>query len=163
MTLISQIEDANRRQARLYERIDQSWRRYRATGDYSCVVETAFYLNQLYAGYERVFQSVAEVFGNAVDSGGWHRSLLERMRLSVKGLRPALVGDEGFRCLNELRAFRHFFRHAYDVDLEPDRVELVLKKAFRLRELWAQEGRSFVEFLHEMERASDDKSEFDLG
>lgn len=157
LTLISQIEDAEERQARLYERLGSSWGRYRATGEYSFLVETAFYLNQLYGGYERVFQSIAELFGNSIDRAGWHKSLLEKMRVAIKGLRPAVLGDESFRCLNDLRAFRHFFRHAYDVDLELEKVELVLKKALRFKELWADERRAFLEFLEDMTAAADDE------
>ncbi|MBC7339546.1 MAG: hypothetical protein H5U04_06755 [Firmicutes bacterium] len=156
LTLMGEIEDANRRQARLYEKLERSWGRYRAAGEYSSLVETAFYLNQLYSGYERVLEAVAEVFGNSVEGPGRHKSLLEKMRLHVKGLRPALVGDEAFWCLNELRAFRHFFRHAYDIDLEPGKVELVVTKALRLKELWAEDTRDFMHFLEEMARMADD-------
>jgi uncharacterized protein YutE (UPF0331/DUF86 family) len=69
------------------------------------------------------------------------------MRLSLEGLRPALISEETFRCLNELRAFRHFFRHAYDTDLEPEKVELVVRKALKLKDLWAGDCRAFKEFL----------------
>ncbi|WP_342669563.1 hypothetical protein [Desulfovirgula thermocuniculi] len=74
------------------------------------------------------------------------------MRLSLEGLRPALIGEETFRCLNDLRSFRHFFRHAYDMDLEPEKVELVVKKALRLKELWANDCRAFTDFLRELIR-----------
>lgn len=47
LLLLSEIEGTNQRQARLYEKLDQSWQRYQATNDYSYLVETAFYLNQL--------------------------------------------------------------------------------------------------------------------
>lgn len=104
LALVSLIQDANRRQARLYDKLDRSWSRYRSTQDYSCLVETAFYLNQLYSGYERVFEAVAEVFDNSAEDARWHKSLLDKMRLSVKRVRPALVGDEAFWCLNEMRA-----------------------------------------------------------
>lgn len=150
LLLLSEIESTNRRQARLYEKLDQSWQRYQATNDHSYLVETAFYLNQLYSGYERVFHEVAGVFENTVDSLRWHKSLLERMRLAIEGLRPALIGDETFRCLNELRAFRHFFRHAYDTDLEPEKIALVVKKALRLKDLWDSDCQAFTAFLREL-------------
>ncbi|BAF60766.1 hypothetical protein PTH_2585 [Pelotomaculum thermopropionicum SI] len=150
LLLISEVESANRRQAQLYSKLDRSWERYQQNGDYSCLVETAFYLNQLYSGYERIFWDVAGVFENTLDSIHWHKSLLERMRLSIEGLRPALVGEETFRCLNELRAFRHFFRHAYDTDLEPEKVALVMKKALRLKDLWAGDCQAFINFLRKL-------------
>lgn len=150
LLLLSEIESTNRRQARLYEKLDQSWQRYKATNDYSYLVETAFYLNQLYSGYEKVFHEVAEVFENTVDNPRWHKSLLERMRLAIEGLRPALIDEETFRCLNELRTFRHFFRHAYDTDLEPEKIALVVKKALRLKDLWAGDCQAFTAFLQEL-------------
>lgn len=150
LLLISEVESANRRQARLYERLQRSWERHQADGDYSHLVETAFYLNQLYSGYERIFEEVAGVFENTIDSIHLHKSLLERMRLSIEGVRPALTGEETFRCLNELRAFRHFFRHAYDTDLEPEKVALVMKKALRLKDLWTRDCRAFTEFLRKL-------------
>lgn len=159
--MLSEIEDANRRQDRLYERLERSWRRYQATAEYSHLVETAFYLNQLYSGYERVFESVAQVFGNSVGGPERHKSLLERMRIHVKGIRPALVGDEAFGCMNELRAFRHFFRHAYDVDLDPKKVELVVDKALRLKALWAEDCRGFVRHLEKMVRDAGSGLELD--
>jgi hypothetical protein len=145
LILISEIEDANRRQASLYDRIDRSWERYQENTGYSHLVETVFYLNQLYSGYKKIFYKVAEVFENTVDTLHWHKSLLDRMRLSIEGLRPALLSEEAFHCLNELRAFRHFFRHAYDIDLEPEKVALVFKKAQRLKEQWAADCRAFTD------------------
>lgn len=150
LLLISEVESTNRRQAQLFEKIERSWGRYQQNRDYSCLVETAFYLNQLYSGYERIFWEVAGVFENTLDSIHWHKSLLERMRLSIEGLRPALLSEETFRCLNELRAFRHFFRHAYDTDLEPEKVALVMKKASRLKDLWVSDCRAFIEFLRNL-------------
>ena len=150
LLLQSEIDDLNRRQAGLYERLDRSWERYRETGDYGYLVETAFYLNQLYSGYEKAFSAVAEVFENTTEGLHWHKSLLERMRLFIEGVRPALITEETFLCLNELRAFRHFFRHAYDTDLDPEKTALVVKKALRLKDLWARDTRAFKEFLREL-------------
>lgn len=155
LLLMAEIEDATRRQVRLYERLRQSWSRYRSAREYSFLVETGFYLNQLYSGYERVLEAIAEVFGNSVEGAARHKGLLERMRIHVKGLRPAVVGDAAFGCLDELRAFRHFFRHAYDLDLQPEKVELVVNKALRLEELWANDTRQFTQFLTEMTKVAD--------
>lgn len=152
LVLLSEIESTNHRQERLYEKLQESWERHQKTGEYSYLVETAFYLNQLYSGYEKIFYEVAEVFENSLETIRWHKSLLEKMRLSLEGLRPALIGEETFRCLNDLRAFRHFFRHAYDVDLESEKVELVVKKALRLKELWVKDCRAFTDFLRELIR-----------
>ncbi|NLG85253.1 MAG: hypothetical protein GX493_11755 [Firmicutes bacterium] len=147
LLLLSEIEDLNRRQAGIYDKFNQSWERYQKNGDYGHLVETAFYLNQLYSGCEKIFSEIAGVFENTIDDARWHKSLLERMRLAIEGVRPAFINEDTFGCLNELRAFRHFFRHAYDTDLDPEKVALVVKKALRLKDLWARDTRAFKEFL----------------
>ncbi|WP_051276536.1 hypothetical protein [Desulfovirgula thermocuniculi] len=75
LVLLSEIERANHRQERLYEKLQQSWERHQKTGEYGYLVETAFYLNQLYSGYERIFYEVAGVFENTLDALHWHKSL----------------------------------------------------------------------------------------
>jgi len=150
LLLLSEIERADGRQAGLHERLERSWERFLQEGDYSLLVETAFYLNQLYSGYERVLLETAEVFESSLDSMSWHKSLLERMRLDLEGIRPAFISEDTCRCLNELRAFRHFFRHAYDVDLEAEKIALVVKKASRLKELWAADSAAFRAFLRRL-------------
>lgn len=49
------------------------------------------------------------------------------------GIRPALVSDEAFALLDELRRFRHFFRHEYSTDLKPENLADLLSKAERLK------------------------------
>lgn len=68
LLLLSEIERADGRQAGLHERLERSWERFLQEGDYSFLVETAFYLNQLYSGYERVLLETAEVFESSLDS-----------------------------------------------------------------------------------------------
>jgi hypothetical protein len=55
------------------------------------------------------------------------------MRMEIEGVRPRLLSAELEQDLNELRAFRHFFRHAYGVELKPDRVVKVAEVANRMR------------------------------
>ena len=38
--------------------------------------------------------------------------------------RPALIDDESYDKLHELRRFRHLFRAAYGIELDPERGEL---------------------------------------
>lgn len=135
LLLLSEIEDANRSQNRLHEKLEQSWGRYRATAEYNYLVETAFYLSQLSIGYERVLEAVARAFG---DSAG----------------KPAMLSGEALGCMNELRAFRHFFHCACDADLDPKKVEPVVEKAFRLKALWAEGCREFMRDLEKKVRAA---------
>jgi hypothetical protein len=51
-----------------------------------------------------------------------HREVLRAAALSVEPLRPALVPPAAEKDLRELLGFRHFARHAYDVEPEPTRM-----------------------------------------
>jgi hypothetical protein len=53
----------------------------------------------------------------------WHVALLENMSLDIEGVRPRVLSDESVRLLRQLLAFTHFFRHAYAVSLEAQRLE----------------------------------------
>jgi hypothetical protein len=50
------------------------------------------------------------------------------MTLSIGDLRPALLDDEAFLLIDELRSFRHLFRNLYARPLDPQRVRLVQEK-----------------------------------
>ena len=111
----------------------------------------AYQLHNLYCAFEDLFKIVADLFENTVeDSGKYHLELLYRMKLSVDGIRPALLSEQSFQLLNRLRAFRHFFRHACSYELDPRKVELVLEDALELKALYR---RDVERFLREVESA----------
>jgi uncharacterized protein YutE (UPF0331/DUF86 family) len=92
-------------------------------------VYAGYLLHNFYTAFEDLMREVARTFENTVDdTTRYHRELLKRMKLNVAGIRPALVSEASFRILNELRAFRHVFRHAYGYELEKEKVEHLVKK-----------------------------------
>lgn len=92
-----------------------------------------FQLHNLYCALEDLFQMIAEAFENQIgDGGGWHVELLARMRREIPGVRPRVVTDEDYDALKELRGFRHVFRHAYAVDLNPEKLRIVLDQALKM-------------------------------
>ena len=58
------------------------------------------------------------------------------MRLDIEGIRPRLLSEESFKILDELRGFRHVFRHAYSYELEHERVLKLADKASILKKLF---------------------------
>jgi hypothetical protein len=52
----------------------------------------------------------------------WHVDLLAQMRVEIPGLRPCVVPGATITELHELRKFRHFFRNAYVLNLDPAQV-----------------------------------------
>ncbi len=108
----------------------------------------AYQLHNLYNALEDLFKIVADAFENSVtDTSRWHTELLGRMRLEIEGVRPALISTGLYPLLDELRAFRHFFRHAYGRRLEEARVQLVLDRAREARSLLQQDVTGFLSQL----------------
>lgn len=150
--LKSEIQADLEKIAGLYLRIDGAYKEYAGTEKYAVSVELSFYLNQLYTGFERIFKNIAVFFENDIDSGKWHFSLIERMSIDIEDIRPAVISRKTFVYLNEIRGFRHFFRHAYAVDIDREKLDIVLKKVFLLRNIYPSEFRMFYDFLSELEK-----------
>lgn len=116
--------------------------------DADTLIVIAYHLHNLYNAFENIFQNIATVFENSVnDMERWHSQLLERMRLDVMPLRPAVIDDAAYDALDELRRFRHLFRHAYSVKLDRLRLQLVLHKALALKTDYTGQLDKFIGFL----------------
>ena len=112
------------------------------------LIVVAYYLHNLYSAFENIFQNIAALFENSVDEvGRWQAQLLERMRLDVMPLRPAVIDDTAYDSLDELRRFRHLFRHAYGVKLDAPRLQLVMHKALSLKGIYVSQFERFINFL----------------
>ena len=111
-----------------------------------------YLLHNLYTVFESIFKNIARTFGNT--PGGtqtWHAALLRRMTLEIEGVRPRVIGSECYHALDELRRFRHLFRHAYTLELDWDRMELVLHKLNSgLRPRYREEMGAYLRFLEDM-------------
>lgn len=108
----------------------------------------AYQIHNLYSAFENLFEQIAELFENQIqDMSHYHRALLWRMKIPIEGIRPALISEESFRLLDSLQVFRHFFRHAYQAELDPQRVERVLQDALRLRDLYPHDFAQFFASL----------------
>ncbi len=110
----------------------------------------AYQLHNLYCAFEDLFRIVAKFFENNIeDEARFHIQLLKRMALDIKGVRPALISYELFRSLDELRAFRHAFRHAYSYDIDTDKLSLVLTQYEYVEANYTQEIQHFLQILQE--------------
>ena len=93
----------------------------------------AYQLHNLYCGFEQLFEEVAGTFENQVEGESYHTGLLRRMKLRIEGIRPALLSSGTAEILDELRRFRHLFRHAYSADLDPLKVGEIAGRVGELR------------------------------
>jgi len=71
---------------------------------------------------ERIERQGLPLHEDVPDGPSWHRELLAQMRVEVPGVRPALLPSSVTPDLEEVRKFRHFFRNAYAVELDPGHV-----------------------------------------
>ena len=97
-------------------------------------ISAAYYLHNIYNALENSFDQISRTFENHIkDLSRWHQELLAKMFLDISPLRPAVLPAALKPFLDELRGFRHVFRHSYDYGLDPAKVAAV-----RVR--WLAEG-----------------------
>jgi hypothetical protein len=78
---------------------------------------------------------IAKAFENNIDDEeGWHMELIRRLSIEIPGVRPPLFSAELLADLQELRAFRHVVRHAYNLTLRKDRLLPLIDGAERAAE-----------------------------
>lgn len=148
--LKSEIESDRKKLERLFIKFEKSYDGFLKTKEYSRLVESAFHVGQIYTGFENVFKNIAKTFENNIEDDRWHKSLLERMTLEIEGIRPALLSEESFGCLNELMAFRHFFRHAYEMEIDKEKFKIVADRVLVVKSVFKKEIGKFLGFLEEL-------------
>ncbi len=96
--------------------------------DSVAAVVVADALTRYYTASETIFFRVARFFENNIDGDRWHTELLDRMRIAIPGVRPAVLSDATYLALRELLRFRHFSRYYVELEYDWDRLDFLLKK-----------------------------------
>jgi hypothetical protein len=109
------------------------------------VESIGYWLHNLYSAYEDLFRLIAAFWENSLESSStYHIELLRRMRLEIPGVRPAALSSEiSFQRLDEMRAFRHVFRHAYSYGLDDERVFFLLRRVLESKDVILEEISTF--------------------
>ena len=94
-----------------------------ADATYPDAAAQGYALHNIYGALENSFDQISRTFENhVVDTSRWHRELMLKMFLAIPDLRPAVLPEGLQNALNDLRSFRHLFRHGYDFQLDPIRL-----------------------------------------
>jgi len=130
---------------RVGDRIEER-RRTSARGA-EAVDSLGYQLHNLYGAFEQLFEEVARFFENRVDDARYHADPIRRMQLDIRGVRPPLLSPATARDLDELRRFRHLFRHAYGTELDSAKVGDLAAKAVDVRNVFARDFERFLASL----------------
>jgi hypothetical protein len=88
------------------------------------IAGTAALLHGLYSGIENLLKQVIQARGQAIPAGdSWHRDLI------VLASAEKVISETTASQLRQYLAFRHFFSHAYAVDLKPERLQPLVEAA----------------------------------
>jgi hypothetical protein len=84
----------------------------------------AYQLARLYNVLEKILERICHDFENHFDKqGDYHERLIQRLALTLPGIRPSFIPQAGVRSVRELKGFRHVVRHAYDLEFREDRIK----------------------------------------
>jgi len=100
-----------------------------ATRDAGQVSIVAYALHNLYNALENSFEQISATFENHITRRDqWHSELLMKMSLKMPEIRPAVLTARARNTANELLKFRHLYRHAYEMELDPEKLHIIVRK-----------------------------------
>jgi uncharacterized protein YutE (UPF0331/DUF86 family) len=109
-----------------------------------------YLMHNFYNACENIFLNIARIFENSIEPQEWHKSILKRMKLSIKDVRPAVISERLYKLLNDFRGFRHVFRHLYSDELDWDKEKLLVNKFDNTVEGFIKDIGEFINFLEEL-------------
>lgn len=114
--------------------------------DYFEISAFGYLLHNFYNACENLLLRIASVFENTIDKEEWHKDLLLQMKLDIENIRPRVIRSELVPLLDEYRRFRHLFRHAYSIQLDWEKINLLITKLEKTKSLFLEDIQQFIEF-----------------
>lgn len=110
----------------------------------------ASFLVDYYTCIETCFWRIAQFFENSLSGQRWHKDLLDRMRISIPGLREAVIRDEVHDALQELMRFRHFRRYYFEMNYDMAKINFLREKLHFLHQELPLDLSRFQNFLQSL-------------
>ena len=96
-------------------------------------------LHNFYNGVENILKQIFVSKKLTVpDDQSWHKDLLE------KAAKEEIISDECKNHLGQYLAFRHFFSHAYALDLYPEKMEPLVENSKELYSIFKNDINKFL-------------------
>ncbi|MDA8336402.1 MAG: hypothetical protein M0Z41_15675 [Peptococcaceae bacterium] len=154
--MIGRIREDLSELQRIADRIQLAWERASQTGDDFYIDGTALNLHSFYTGFEVIFELIATSFDESKLKGkNWHQELPRQMAAEIPMVRAAVISTESRKSLDEYRGFRHVVRNVYAFNLDPDRMEHLVKD---LPVVFERLHSEIVQFLQGIEAANNDQN-----
>lgn len=106
-------------------------------------------LHDFYNCCERIFKKIAvDINGGYEETEKWHKALLFKMTIPIKGIRSAVISEELAAELDEYLSFRHVFRNIYGFELKGNRIGYLSKKFDKISDKFIREIEQFLIYLN---------------
>lgn len=145
--LIDSIKDDLSSLTNIHDKIEQLEQQVRENESYSNKMALALTIHNFYNCVENIFISIARQFGNEVNGNTWHTDLLKTMKFERTNLRPAVIDENIYIFLDQLRAFRHVVRHSYSFELDKRRMLLITEDISNNFQLLIDNIADFISFI----------------
>ena len=97
---------------------------------------------------QRIFKKIAvEINQGYNDTATWPKSLLYKMTIPLRGIRPPVISEELAAELDEYLAFRHLFQNIYGFELKSDRIDRLAEKFEVVKKRFSEEIEKFLDYL----------------
>ncbi|MBC8179686.1 hypothetical protein H8E88_01060 [candidate division KSB1 bacterium] len=108
-------------------------------------------LHDFYNCCERIFRRITnDINGGLIQSEAWHKELLYRMTIEIKGIRPQVISEDLAAELDDYLSFRHVFRNIYGFELRGERLDRLVDKFYSVSNNFSKE---IAEFLKTLEKS----------
>jgi hypothetical protein len=150
-SLLAEIDTARDLLGRLASELKETDPGDQASPSREVLALLAMDLHSWYTALEALMVRVLTVFEGGIPAGEASHALVLRAALrGIEGVRPAVLSAGLRESLDEIRRFRHFFRHAYALDLRYDRLRCALRPLLECHQPIDQDLARFAQIVREL-------------